>query len=356
MIAFFAEFSLALGVGQLAASLFRLRAISLVGPRWRWGYVAGLALLWSGASLLPPDVGALWLAPAASLLALIVLAGVASCVPPEPTPEVIFQPNPAPEFVCRAVSIPDGEYSGPGLLIHPDEPGDKAICLIHGSGCHKSYFLWRIVPAFLAQGLTVLSIDLPGHGDYRGRPLAYPNALSAIPAAIAFLKDQPGIKKVGLAGISLGGAFAARAVADGLAVDALAMVQVPIEVTLNQTLVRRETWATLRAPILDLLQETTFLKLRKMWLDGGYVGEHNVVDVLQRLDPLAAASKLGSTPTLLFYARRDAVARPAHAWALKQAAPHAEILLWPRLSHVTLVMHRAACACLARWLSERMPD
>lgn len=354
MTAFLAEFCLILGLIQLIATHFRLRGLSLTGPRWGWGYAAGALLTALGLAWPPRGLAALWLAVPASLLAIVTSIGVASLIPPEPEPEAFFRNTPRWPRRSRPVSIPDGAHQGPGLLLFPERADAAAVCLIHGSSDHKTSFHWRLIDALLRQNLTVLTIDLPGHGAYRHRPMAHPDALSVIPAAVAFLRQQPGLERIGLLGISLGGAFALRAVADGLRVEALAVLETPTELVYNARLVRREVWATLRAPVVDFLQDVTALKIRKLWRGDRYVGDHRVEELIRRLNPLEAATHLAGTPTLLLYGGRDPVAPRNQAWALQQAAPQATARIEPGLSHVTLILHRPSCAFTAGWLRQNL--
>ena len=57
-------------------------------------------------------------------------------------------------------------------------PGQKALVLIHGSGMNHS--LWSLQNRFFAhRGINVFSLDLPGHGQSGGAPLADIEQLAA---------------------------------------------------------------------------------------------------------------------------------------------------------------------------------
>jgi pimeloyl-ACP methyl ester carboxylesterase len=232
-------------------------------------------------------------------------------------------------------------------------PSEKiAVCIVPGAGDTKLFFKWQLVKALLAHGITVLIIDPPGHGDYRHRPLVYPDCLTAVPAAIAFLRKQPNIKRVGLLGISLGGAMAIRAAAEaGSAfVDALGVVATPTHLNYSQRLFYKEIWRTFyRSPVVPLLQEVTARQARAMWRSGGYRGQHTTAEMFDLLDPLGHIGQVAPTPLLLVYSQRDAVASPLHAEALYQAAPHARLIETKKASHVMLTLTPEINMQIAGW-------
>jgi pimeloyl-ACP methyl ester carboxylesterase len=277
------------------------------------------------------------------------------------------------------VQIPHGDYLIPGFLLTPatlntdcrlltadhqntsalsaDSPktdySPLAVCVVHGAGDTKTSYKWRLVQALLAEGLTVLTIDLPGHGDYRRRPLVVPDCLSAIPAAICFLRRQPGVKRVGLVGISLGSAMAIRSLAE-ISIDALAALETPIRLKYNRTLFYQEFWNACRAPVLSLLRETTIKQLRQSWYTGGYISQHkNTGEVIELLNPLEGIAHL-RMPILLVHGGRDTVAPIAAGQALQQAAPSATLWQVKAASHVTLTLMTQVNRQVARWLKECM--
>ena len=351
---FIAAFLITLGLGQIISTGQGWRAASLVGPGRRAGYGTGLALLLIGAALLPPDWAAVSWAVLAGPLALAALLWAGSVVKPPP------QPDEALFAAAQPVKIPHDDMLMPGLLLHPPAPNGGAVCLVPGAGDHKTWFKWRLVKALLAQGLAVLSIDPPGHGDYRARPMAYPDCLSTVPAAVAFLRQQPGVKRVGVAGISLGGALAVAGLAANPAaakqVEALVVLEAPVQLDYNQALRRLETWRALRAPVLSVLGEISVGQLRQTWRTGGYVSGLSTGELIDRLNPAAAIARLQNMPILLVYSERDPVAPPGHARRLQQAAPWAAIIMTKQASHVTLTLMPAVNRQAAGWLAARLTN
>lgn len=188
-----AAFLVTLGISQLAATGLQLRGASLAGGK-RWlGSLLGLGLLILGGVILPDLFVVLLWVPICGLLAVVVLLLGGSFVWPPPHPNRIFDANYPVHGTCRRVEIADGDDQIPGYWLMPPGGSRAAVCLVHGAGDTKTSFKWRLIRALLAEGLAVLTIDLPGHGDYRHRLLAYPEVLTTVPAALRFLRVQPGI-------------------------------------------------------------------------------------------------------------------------------------------------------------------
>ncbi len=350
---------LTLGLGQLMSVAGGWAGASLLGRRRGLGAAAGLMLLLAGAWLLPQSwVALLWALPAA-LLALSALLLAGSWVWPPPNPALLFEPNHPAHGGCRRVSIPDGTFAGPGLLLAPP-PGAPltglGVVIVPGAGDTKSSFKWRLVQALLAEGFTVLTIDPPGHGDYRQRSLAYPDCRSALPAALAFLRRQPGIGRVGVIGISLGGALALNALAEYGGAEALVVVSTPVRLNYTRRMFYREAWQTLRSPLAGLFGETTARQLRQTWRSGGYTGRHNVIQMFGLLKPEASAARLGRLPVLLVYSTHDSVAPPTHGETLQRAVISAELLTVKKASHVMLTLMPELNRQVAGWLRKALSE
>jgi pimeloyl-ACP methyl ester carboxylesterase len=372
-----AVFLITLGLGQLISTRLGWRAASLVGPRWAAGYGLGLLLLAVGAWLLPASWFGLGWTPLAGLLTLILLLVAGSYIDPPPHPDRLFEANYPAHGSCVRVQIPDGDDGIPGYLLTPPldpphPPLQGGVLVVHGAGDTKTSYKWRLVEALLVEGFTVLTIDLPGHGDYRQRPLAYPDCLSVIPAALRFLRAQPEVKWVGLVGISLGSALALASLAQtfedpkgfskplgsrGRQVDALVALETPIVLNYSRGLYYGEMWHAYRAPVLSLFSEVSVRQLRQSWFTGGYVSRHkNTGEIISLLNPLESIRQLPDRPILLVHGGRDSIAPPEAGQALQQAAPQASLLIVPPASHVTLTLMREVNQQVARWLRRRLEE
>jgi alpha-beta hydrolase superfamily lysophospholipase len=369
---FLAVLSITLGLGQIISTGKGWRAASLAGPSRPGGLGLGLLLLIIGSLTLPLTWSAIWWPLLTGPLALGLLLWGGSYICPPPNPNRLFLPHHPAHAGCQPVQIPDGVHLMPGYLIRPHPPETTealsspvpgpAVCIVPGAGDHKSSFKWRLVQALLSAGLTVLTIDTPGHGDYRQRPMSFPDCLSAVPAAVRFLHAQPEITHVGLAGISLGGALAVRSVIEywpdkdhlGRPPEALVMLETPVELNYSQKLFFQEAWRACRAPVLSLLQEISVRQMVQGWKTGGYRSAHSTAELIALLDPARSISCLKETPILLVYSDYDPIAPPAAARAMEQAAPQADILITKKASHVTLTLLPEINRRVACWLREQL--
>lgn len=356
-------FFITLGIGQLIASYQCWRAVSLVGASRWWGYSVGGLLLVLGAGgmirlTLPEGVWALGWVLLTGPLTLGILFISGSFIKSPPHPDRFFSPNYLEHGGCERLNISDGAEEIPAFLLYPlpEKQTEAAVCLVHGSGDSKSSFKWRLVRALLAEGITVLTIDLPGHGDYQHRLLAYPDCLSTIPAALQFLCAQPGVNRLGLVGISLGGAIALKTMATaegaiGADVKALVILETPLQIAYNRMLVYREMWATLRAPIMSLFREMSLRQIRQSWQQGAIRSRHSTNEIFDLLNALASIGQINKeTPILLVYSRRDPIAPAIFGVRLQAAAPQAELVVVPNASHVTLTLMPTVNRQVAKWV------
>ncbi len=344
---FLASFLLMLGLMQLVAAHLNLRGVSLTGSR-RWaGYLAAGALLLAGAWAAPPSPWVFATLLPAGLLALICLVGTGSWLGRTLDPARFLHPGEWPEGRCEAVGIPHGTGSIPGLFITPPAATGGAVCLLHGSGDSKTAFKWRLIGELLKRGLTVLTIDLAGHGENEA-PQRWPECTAEIPAALAWLRAQPGVRRVGLLGISMGGALGAQA-AVAANLDAVALCETPISLEYSPAMVRREAWHTLRSPVLGLLGEVTAWQIRQIWTIKQGRREIGIVDLIRRLDVPGQVSRL-TCPVLFVYAQRDDIAPPDHGRQLSRLATGpSRFVLVPGASHLTLILLPQAIQAIADW-------
>jgi len=283
----------------------------------------------------------------ASALAISCLIVVGSLVGRDLDSARFLRPGDWSEGSCRAVHIPHGEHGIPGLLFTPPLPIDAAVCLIHGSGDNKTAFKWRLIGALLSRGISILTIDLAGHGENRA-PQRWPDCTAEIPAALAWLRGQPGVRQVGLLGISMGGALSAHAaVVAGL--SALALCETPVSFHFRKSMVWREAWNTLRSPVLDFMREVTPWQIWRMWDTGRGKREIALSNLIRRLDVPGQVTRL-TCPLHLVYGQRDDIAPPDHGRRLYQTAnTPAQLTIVPGASHLTLTLMPQTTNTLADW-------
>ncbi|MBN1218128.1 MAG: alpha/beta fold hydrolase [Anaerolineae bacterium] len=363
MQAVLSVFLITLGLGQLISTTWGLRGISLVGANRLAGYGLGLFLLAIGVFALPGAWTVLgWTLPVGPLAVVVLLVG-GSYIAPPPHPNRLFETEHPAHAGCQRVQIPDGGDFIPGFLLFPAREsvneGGPAVCIIPGAGDTKTFFKWRLIRTLLAEGLAVLTIDTPGHGDYRHRPMRYPDCLSTVPAVVEFLQKQPGVTRVGLVGISLGGAIIIRSLVENasakVSLDALAILETPVRLRYTRALFYRELWATLYgSPLLSLLQEVSVKQIWQEWHSGGYCSPHNTGELFELLNPLAGIGQINNIPLLLVYSRRDRIATPEMARMMQEAAPHATLIQTKKASHVMLTLIPSVNRRVARWLQAQL--
>jgi len=351
---FLSPFLLILGLLQLFATHKGLRGLSLTGRRRRLGFLAGSALFLGGAFLLPGTFWVLIIVLPAGVLAWVCLLLAGSLIGRDLDPTCFLRPGNWPEGDCRTVSIPNGARTIPGLLITPSAPISAAVCLVHGSGDNKTAFKWRLIGALLSRGVSVLTIDLAGHGENQ-TPQRWPDCTTEIPVALSWLRHQPDVSRVGLLGISMGGALSAHAAVHA-APDALALCETPVSFHFQRSMVWREVWNALRSPVLDLMREITAWQIRRIWIAGRVDSEISLSDLIRRLDVPGQMAQL-TCPLRLVYGGRDAIAPPDHGRRLHQAAKvSCQLTIVPGASHLTLILLSETTYTVAAWFARHLAD
>ena len=185
--------------------------------------------------------------------------------------------------------------------------------------------------------------------------MAYPDCLSALPAALSFLEEQSGVAQVGVIGISLGGALAIRSLVEredqpAIEIKALTIVATPIELNYNDAMFYREAWRTISmVPIISLFRKMSARQARQSWYTGGYRTRHSTAQLIELLNPLQGIGHLKHIPTLLVYSHRDSVAPFAMSDAILQVT-EAQRLESKKASHITLTLLPEINQAVARWL------
>lgn len=111
-------------------------------------------------------------------------------------------------LAVRAVQFPSASGSTIHAWLVPGTAGAGAIVLLHGVGDNRTSMLGRAVFLHRA-GYTLLLPDFQAHGESDGRSITF-GALESLDAAAAvdFLRASTGGERIGLIGVSMGGAAA----------------------------------------------------------------------------------------------------------------------------------------------------
>ncbi|WP_158932356.1 alpha/beta hydrolase [Acidisphaera sp. S103] len=156
------------------------------------------------------------------LCAAVLVVGLRLSSPARAT----IGPPPSGWLGAEAVKISSGSGSElRGWWFPNTEPGGGAVVLIHGVRANRLQMAAR-AQVLHARGFSVLLFDLQAHGESPGRRITYGKRESMdAAAAIRFVRNrQPG-GRVGVIGVSLGGA-AALLGAEPLPADAIVLESV----------------------------------------------------------------------------------------------------------------------------------
>jgi pimeloyl-ACP methyl ester carboxylesterase len=343
------------------ALLFWLILFEIIAGWRRWW---GLSWLGSAAprGLLLPMLAVLrdqrtsmgrWAASLALALppALLIQIVAGSLRNPQLNPLLRLRPGRYDHYTIVRLDIPMREGHLPALQVIPHGGAAAVVCVLHGSGCDKTSYAWRLVDTLAERGLALLLIDMDGHGE-NPRAQSFPAITENADVAVAWLRER--YTRVGLLGVSLGGCVAVRAVADGVAVDALVVLEAPPLLHYTQADVYREAIALLRLYLLDIFNDCTAQALIKAWEYPPIRALISTWDLIAALDVSGNLARI-HTPLLLIYGSSDAIVKPAQAaqvWAVlpAQAAFH----LLPGASHLTMILTPQALQIMGQWLEKTL--
>jgi len=309
-----------------------LPLVTLRGKRASWtAWAAGLAL-----TLLP---------------ALLIQIAVASLRNRRLNPLLRLRPGIYQQYTITRLDIPMHEGYLPALHVVPAGGAAAAVCVIHGSGCDKTSYAWRLVDTLIERGLALLLIDIDGHGE-NPRPQSFPAITEDADVAVAWLRER--YERVGLLGVSLGGCIAARAVADGVVVDALAVLEAPPLLHYTQADVYREAIALVRPYLLDIFNDCTVHALIKAWEYPPIRAAISTWDLIEALDLHGSLARI-DPPLLVIYGGSDAIVKPTQAAQVSAGLPGgAAFHLVPGVSHLTLILTPQVLVTIGEWLDSKL--
>jgi pimeloyl-ACP methyl ester carboxylesterase len=244
-----------------------------------------------------------------------------------------------------------------GTWLTPRDWQGAVVLLIPGTGDNRHAFKYQLFRKLLDRGLAVLSVDPPGHGDFMAAPCSLDNTRRAAQNWSDWLHAQPGVRRVGVAGVSFGGNQAADLAARDERIAALATISTPVALPL----VKRSTFVR-EAALLVLPRNVSLLRqqsLRKMWaewksMQGAWFAE-SLYDIITRYDTAEAVRRVGPRPTAFVHGARDVAVPPANARQLFEAAvPDKELILAPQGTHLSVVLYDKEVTRLTDWLAAKL--
>jgi len=217
---------------------------------------------------------------------------------------------------AQRVEVPlDGTMLA-GNLRRPRTAGPHPlVVLIPGlDSAKEEFFHWEDV--FLTRGMATFSLDGPGQGESASSTsirFDYEVAVTAALDALAAQRDLD-LRRVGAAGVSLGGYYAPRAAAFEPRITAVAAIGGPYNFG--------ECWDGLPA-----LTRGAFAHF------SGASGDADALERALRLD-LAPVLPDVAQPLLVVFGRLDRLIPYQHAERVAAAAPNAELVMYPDGNHV----------------------
>lgn len=341
-----------LGALDAAAALGGLRGLSW-GGRWA-GPLLGLAALIRGGR--PRPLGLLAALPLAGALQI----GLATLRQRSLNPLDQLRPGGYADRQIARLDLPGPHGPVPALHVVPRGGARAAVLVAHGSGCDKTFYAWRLADALVARGLAGLFIDLDGHGE-SPRPQSFPQIVGCVAGPAEWLAAR--YERVGVLGMSLGGAVAARAVAEGARCDALAIWEAPPRLRLSAQAYRQvqlaEARRILRPQLAHLFRDGSLWHVVRAWRTSGIRATIGTWDLFDTLDLLGSLDQTGRSPDrpplLLYYAGNDAVVPRSMAEEVRAAtAGWAEWRLVPGASHISLPIELKVFEGTAEWLAQQL--
>ncbi len=340
----------------LALNLFftlrEWRGLMIAPRRWRW---LNVALLGVASLLLALRLPLLrWYEPiAGGILGIVLFVALAAWATRRQTWDHLFAPGERDGRRIREVAIPLNGGPMPALLIEPLHGSETGVLVVHGAGDHKRFYSWPRLYALADAGFAALAIDVDGHGD-NPRPLDFHGVLENVAAGVTWLRER--YHRVAVIGISQGGCIAARAVADGVDVDALVIMEAPISVHVTPAVRRREALIVAHPAAWRLQRDLGALALYRSWRTGGIRGNISYIDLIRQLDLVGSVARV-RCPLLLCYAARDAVVPAEQARRVAAAAPlGTTFVLVPRATHLSLPIDRRVLHTIVGWLRTTLRD
>jgi uncharacterized protein len=208
----------------------------------------------------------------------------------------------------------------------PNRGAERAMILVHGRDASKqnaiSGNLPRLAAELHAAGLAILMIDLRGHGESEGKRYTFGvHERRDVLGAVDFLDERgfaPG--KIGVLGISLGGAAVIGAAVEEAAIGAVVVDSIFADIKM---LIQPKWKVESGLPLFFL--PGVFL----MWqLLFGFD--------LRKVKPVEELAKILPRPILVLHSQVDEKVDVAHAHVIKDAVPDIKLVIFEGCNHAEL--------------------
>ena len=208
----------------------------------------------------------------------------------------------------------------------PKPNAERAIVLVHGRNASKQNAISGKLPQLAAElhaaGLAVLMIDLRGHGESEGKRYTFGvHERRDVLGAVDFLLEKGfGVGQIGVLGISLGGAAVISAAVEEPAIGAVVVESTFADIN---ALIEPNWKAESGLPRLFLPGVFWMVRL----LMGFDLRDVKSVEQMVQIPP---------RPILILHSWADEMVDVQHAYALKNAVPDAELVIFNDCDHAEL--------------------
>jgi 2,6-dihydroxypseudooxynicotine hydrolase len=237
---------------------------------------------------------------------------------------------------AERLEIPSDGVTMAANLRRPEGVGSPPLVfLIPGLDSTKEeFFAWENV--FLSRGMATLSLDGPGQGETGLRSTIQPAYEKPVGAALDFLerREDLDLGRVGLAGVSLGGYYAARAAAYEKRVKAAVGISGPFDFA--------ACWETMPRPTREAVQHHF-----------GASNEEEARDAAAQLN-LHDAAPLLEQPYLAITGRHDRLIPWGQTKRQADEAPGGEFVLYEDGNHVCNNLPYLYRPLAGDWLHEKL--
>ena len=282
--------------------------------------------------------------------------------------EALIHPDAHARHTTRKLRVPVGDHTTPGYMFTPKEANGATVMLVHGTTAEKILPYYFYIRALLRAGFQVMTFELDGHGD-NPRPLCRLELEQNVPSATEFLRAQPNVDagRIGMLGVSLGGACILNGAPRVGGVRAIATVSTPHSLAMDELSKVMEALTTLNPEMLpSCLEASPGLMLQfvsaPMRIAQSLEHAHEELDllnprmltymdeVIRHLNPLDNLRKLRNTPVLVVNGEWDNVTPAWQARDLYERAPGPRHLtLVPRRNHFTIMASTQGINTVTNW-------
>lgn len=238
--------------------------------------------------------------------------------------------------------------------------------LLHGTGNDHLFSLQPLIEALLANGQSVLSIDLPGHGTESSSILQEESFWTAAEDLQVYLKgrgfDQRNLNAIGY---SLGGVFLLNALEhEQLMFKRVVLMAVPLHARVSLNFIWQELlspfspsfWQQIRLygwsesiPAFGRFRRADFPIRLEATISKSY--PEFVGGLLKARPPLSLSQKLGHN-CLLIAGDRDRLAPPSDSVHWLNTAPKLKVAVIERANHFLLPFQKKTINAITHWIQK----